>query len=289
MEEKKSFFELLDPKSALIVGGVVGFLLLGTIGFVVLLVMNFSGRIGDDGAKTSVYNSPLASATQPAQQQPAQLPPPPTVPKQGRPNAELFVMSYCPYGLQMEKAFLPVMELLKKKADLNIKFVSYAMHGQKEVEENTRQYCIQSEQNSVYIPYLNCFDQSQGGTSESCRAAVGVNEAQLASCVTKTDKKFGITANFQDQTKWLNGRYPVYPIHQALNDQYGVQGSPTLILNGKEINIPRSPEAVKQAICAGFTNQPEECKTVLATASPVAGFGGATGAATGAADPSCGS
>lgn len=62
--------------------------------------------------------------------------------KSDKPTVELFVMSYCPYGTQMEKALIPAKELLGDKANISIKFVAYTMHGAKETQENTRQYCI---------------------------------------------------------------------------------------------------------------------------------------------------
>jgi len=56
--------------------------------------------------------------------------------KSDRPEVKLFVMSYCPYGLQAQKMYLPVYELLKDKAEMGIYFVNYAMHGKKELDEN---------------------------------------------------------------------------------------------------------------------------------------------------------
>jgi hypothetical protein len=49
------------------------------------------------------------------------------------------------------------MSKLGEVADVNVKFVQYIMHGQKEADENVVQYCIQKEQKDKYIDYLNCF------------------------------------------------------------------------------------------------------------------------------------
>jgi len=74
--------------------------------------------------------------------------------KKDVPEVELFVMSHCPYGTQMEKGILPVVELLGDKIDFKIRFVYYAMHGEKEVNEEARQYCIQKEQKDKFISYF---------------------------------------------------------------------------------------------------------------------------------------
>ncbi len=273
MSEKKNFFESLEPKSALIVGLVGGVLVLCTIGFFVMLGMSLSNSTGN---RVGVKTDDTTNTTEDTQVQT------PVVTKSDKPKVELFVMSYCPYGLQMEKAFLPAMELLKNKADISIKFVSYAMHGKKEVDENTRQVCINKQYPDKFIPYLKCFVGEDN--YKKCLGVAGINESSLTSCISATDKQFAITANFNDQSKWLSGRYPIYAVDADLNEKYGVQGSPTLVINGAEANADRTPEGVKRAICAAFTNAPAECNTTLATASFSAGFGLGAGANTGSAE-----
>ena len=83
--------------------------------------------------------------------------------KSAKPDVKVFVMSYCPYGLQAQKIYLPVYNLLKNKAIMGIYFVNYAMHGKKEIDENLRQYCIQKEQPDKYAAYLGCFTTSAIG------------------------------------------------------------------------------------------------------------------------------
>ncbi|MEM2131153.1 MAG: GILT family protein, partial [Candidatus Woesearchaeota archaeon] len=72
--------------------------------------------------------------------------------KKDKPEVQLFVMSHCPFGTQMEKGILPVVELLGNKIDFKVRFVYYAMHGEVEVKEQLRQYCIQKEQQDKYLP-----------------------------------------------------------------------------------------------------------------------------------------
>ncbi len=264
--QKKSFFASLDSKSALIVGLVAGVLVICTIGFLVMLGLYFKGN-----SKSAVSKdvSPVADANQPAQDQPAA---PVAVTKSDRPKVELFVMAYCPFGLQMEKAYLPAWNLLKDKADIDVKFVSYAMHGLKEVEENTRQYCIEQGQPAKYQPYLTCFTGKDD--YKGCLAKAGITEGSLSSCVNATNAKYKTLDKFKDQTTWLSGRYPVFQINEDLNTKYGVQGSPTLVINGAQVEgVNRTADAVKQAICAAFNTPPAECGKTLATAAYGAGFG----------------
>lgn len=282
MDEKKSFFAGLEPKSAMLVGGITGFLALCTIGFFILLIIFLKG--GLPKAVETASGAPVANPTvnQPSDNQPAAQAP--VVPKKSRPTVELFVMSYCPFGLQMEKAYLPAWNLLKNKADISVKFVSYAMHGLKEVEENTRQYCIEKEQADKYRPYLGCFTGKDD--YKSCLQSANVNEAKMNSCISQTNKTFGTIDKYNDQSTWLSGQFPLYPVYDDLNQKYGVQGSPTLVINGAEAQAARTPEAVKEAICAGFDNPPEECQTKLSDTPASAGFG--TAAGTNAGNAACG-
>ena len=64
------------------------------------------------------------------------------VPKSDKPKVEAFIFSYCPYGLQFEKALLPVYDLLKSKADINIVAIG-AMHGEYEKQESLRQISVE--------------------------------------------------------------------------------------------------------------------------------------------------
>ncbi len=290
MQEKKSLFEVLDPKSALILGLVGGLLTLGTLGFIVTGSLALKGGL-NCSAESTTYAMNNSATPAPVAQPNGNTPAPaaPVVPKTNKPKVELFVMSYCPYGLQMQKAYLPALDLLKNKADIDVKFVSYAMHGEKEVTENTRQYCIQGEQGSKYSAYLSCFVAGASADSAACLASAKVDQKKLSTCMAKIDQKFGITAKFNDKASWLSGQFPIYPIHQDLNDKYGVQGSPTLVINGVQAEVNRTPEAIKQAICNAFNKAPAECGTVLSNQPYQAGFGLAAAAnSAGAAGADCG-
>jgi len=191
------------------------------------------------------------------------------VEKRERPDVKLFVMSYCPFGLQMEKALLPVWQLLKDKANIGIYFVDYIMHGKKEMEENLRQYCIQKEEKEKYLAYLGCFVKD--GNTENCLKEAGIDQDKLNSCQSTTDKEFKISESFTETG------YPPFNIHKDLNEKYGVRGSPTLVINDTVVNVERSPEKVKEAICSAFLNPPEECNQKLPEETTSPGFGMATG------------
>jgi len=116
--------------------------------------------------------------------------PPPE--KRDIPEGKLFVMTYCPFGIQAQKMFLPVYALLKDKARMGICFVDYVMHGEKEIREKLRQYCLQKEEKEKYYQYLNCFVESKD--SDACLIKAGIDRGKLETCISETDKQYHISS-----------------------------------------------------------------------------------------------
>jgi protein-disulfide isomerase len=188
------------------------------------------------------------------------------IPKSDKPVVELFVMSYCPYGTQAEKGILPVADLLKDKIDFKIRFVHYTMHGDKETTENNRQLCIREEQPTKFNSYMNCVLNSKSASEPAnltqCEKTAGISSTMLQTCLTSKAADY-------------------YKNDSALSQKYGVQGSPTLIINGVESSAGRSPQSYLTAICAAFTDSSKisECSKTLSTATPSAGFSSDAGSA----------
>lgn len=202
--------------------------------------------------------------------------------KNDKPEVELFVMSYCPYGVQAEKGILPVIQKLGSKINFSVKFVDYTLHGKKEFDENLNQYCVQKEEPAKFNDYLACF--SKEGDSAKCLASAKIDGTKNAACISDTDKQFKLTDNFS-----TSAQSSPFDIHKDLNTKYGVKGSPSLVVNGQLLDAGRDSASLLKTICSGFLNQPEECKATLSSDTPTPGFGDGKSATTGAsaAAPSC--
>ncbi|MCF7812345.1 hypothetical protein K9M59_01965 [Candidatus Gracilibacteria bacterium] len=207
-----------------------------------------------------------------------------SIPKTEIPTVELFVMSHCPFGTQIEKGMLPVLDTLGDKVAFELKFVNYAMHQKKEIDEQLVQYCLQKEEPQKLISYLSCF--LEAGEGGKCLAEVEIDTDAIETCVAETDEEFGIMADYEDKSTW-RGNFPTFAVHDTENQEYGVQGSPTLVINGETVQSARDPKSLLQAVCAGFETQPEECNTDLPSDTPSSGFGYGT-SATDSAAAQCG-
>jgi glutaredoxin len=198
--------------------------------------------------------------------------------KKDRPTVDLYVMSFCPYGVQAETIMKPVVDLLGGKADIRVRFIAnvqgntvdsvQSLHGLTEAQEDLRQLCIMKNYDQkTYWNYLmeintNCYGKIN--TRDS---------AALETCWKSSASKAGIdVAKIQtcsNSTEGLN----LLKADEQLTSQYGVSGSPTLIINGATYNGARSSEAFKQAICNSFTTAPTECTQTLSTSGSTASGG----------------
>ena len=187
--------------------------------------------------------------------------------KTDKPKVELFVMAYCPFGTQAEKGILPAINALWNKIDFSVKFVNYDMHKDEwSIEEDTLQHCIQKVEKNKYIPYLTCFLDKWD--SKWCIAKTKLDMNKINACIKETDKKYHITENKNNTASYVSGRFPRYEVDDELNKKYGVQGSPTLVINGIKVQpTSRSPQAYLNAICKAFKNPPAECKKQLSNQS----------------------
>ncbi|MCL5438883.1 MAG: hypothetical protein M1268_02740 [Patescibacteria group bacterium] len=173
------------------------------------------------------------------------------------PNLTAFIVSNCPYGLQMQRVFKKAIEEAPQLTSfLNVKYIGsitdekiISMHGDKEAQENLKQICVREEQKDKYWDYISCYIKD--GNSEACSATAGVNVTQISSCIS--DKNRGL--------KYAQSDFD-------LANKLGVSGSPTLILNGKQTVSEfdfggRIPDAIKQTVCCASKNKPGFCSNTL--------------------------
>ncbi len=201
------------------------------------------------------------------------------VPKTDKPTLDLYVFSYCPYGIQSEKAVSPVYDLLKNKADINIVYIG-AMHGEYEKTESLRQLCVlKNYGKDKFWQYLNQFNANTAigncKGSDSCLSpllnniysTLSIDSSKINSCMASDAASLYSTDGKQASS-------------------LGISGSPTWVINGVESQVGRSPEQVKQAICSAFTNAPSECSQTLSTSQASVSFGSGSSSSSSAA--SCG-
>lgn len=276
-----------------------------------------------------------------------------SVTKSDKPEFNFFVMSFCPYGNQIETALRPVFDTIGNKVDIHPRYIfskitdlktscksmygdvsqcalyvqnkyfpdeatckktvnadnakcldekaylksgnTYysSLHGNEETKQDVREICAYNlaEDKKMWWDFI-------ANVNQSC------NLENVASCWEEQAKKAGYDTNKINDC-FNNQAVDLIEKEIALTDQYKVQGSPTLLING--IQFPpesaytqdgkgtiaigkkvytqeqfRSPNTIKEAICAGFKKAPKECqKDIADTTASQANAAAANGAGCG--------
>lgn len=204
-----------------------------------------------------------------APEPPIASPPPEAAPKSETPDVKMFVMAFCPFGEQAENGVGPAARLLG--VDVEPHFVIYgnyrgggpdfcmesgkycSMHGIGELDEGIRQLCIYKNFKPKwwdYVDYVNskCSLQNIESCWKDAANSVGIDVSKIENC---------------KDTEGVSLAKSEY----ELNQKYGVQGSPTILINEKAYSGGRSPEDFKNALCAAFKSPPAACSQNLGSSS----------------------
>ncbi len=184
--------------------------------------------------------------------------------KTDKPVVKFFVMSFCPFGQQMEKVMKPVYDLLKGKVIFEPHYVIYSnyggypshcldeeqkycsMHGIQELHEDVRQLCIWKYYDSdTWWDYVMEIDSKCSSSNvdecwEDIAKSKGIDVEKIKTCLE--NEALDLLAN-----------------EVKLNQQYDVRGSPTVFINEEVYRGERTPDAFKEAVCARFIEPPDEC------------------------------
>ena len=113
--------------------------------------------------------------------------------RMGKPTLELFVMSYCPFGVQAEEKIIPIVKKFGDQIDFRLQFIAQekeatssqdvtpfiSLHGYPEVAENIRQLLIAQEYPDRYLDYILCRGKKLDKSWESCAEKLGIDVARI--------------------------------------------------------------------------------------------------------------
>jgi thioredoxin 1 len=185
--------------------------------------------------------------------------------KEDSPQLQAFVVSYCPFGLQMQRLISEIIEKIPASSNnIKVRYIGdiskdniSSMHGQQEADENLVQICIREEQSDRYWMYVTCFAKS--GSSYDCLNSSEIDGGMLKECTMQKNRGF---------------KYAEHDFEIAR--KFGASGSPTLILNNETVSEfdfgGRTDEAVKTLLCCGFASKPNFCSQNLNTSKVATGF-----------------
>ena len=150
-----------------------------------------------------------------------------------KPEVELFVMSYCPYGVQAEQELLPFFEKYGDTIDFKLRFIVgkeaasaekgseqiefTSLHGEPELIENKRQIVIAELYPDKLFDYLLCRADHLQKAWVHCAKKVGLDVGRIAQAV-ETQR---VTLQLVEDTQ--------------RKEELNIKGSPTLVIDGRVI------------------------------------------------------
>lgn len=178
--------------------------------------------------------------------------------KSDKPQVDLYVMSFCPYGNRAEDTMKPVYELLKNDIDFNVYYIVNvngttvdSLHGTPEAIQNEREACVLKYYGTQawfdFAGYVNTNCGSNGSCWEAGATTLELDKDKISTCVTDEG-------------------LDLMKANEAASNAAGANGSPTMKINGVSTNSVYqygNSEAYKTALCSAFNTAPEACATVL--------------------------
>lgn len=176
---------------------------------------------------------------------------------------EFFVMSQCPYGVQVMNAIAPVVEKLGPNLEFRAHYIVEqngdaftSMHGPKEVTGDIAQLCAQKlAPAGAFMKFVTCQNKAMQDVDtnwKACGAEAGIDAGLLASCIEGEDGKKLLASSFE-AARERNAR-----------------GSPTIFLNGNPYQGGRKSNDFLKAVCNEYPEGKPEACTQIPTAPKVA-------------------
>ncbi|MFW6282613.1 MAG: DsbA family protein [Minisyncoccales bacterium] len=182
------------------------------------------------------------------------------IPKSEKPEVDLYVMSFCPYGNQAEDTMEPVYDLLGDRIDFNVHYIVNedngelsSLHGQKEIDQNMREACVLKNNGMGkwwdFTTYVNENCGSEGECWQEAAQSNNLNTNTIQTCIDRDGLEL-----MKDNAQ--------------ISSENNVSGSPTMMINGVESRAVYdygNPNEYKEEICSAFEEEDkiEQCSEEL--------------------------
>src|SRR5580698_1070813 len=123
---------------------------------------------------------------------------------------EFFVMSKCPYGVQVEKAIAPVLDKLGDNIDFHVAYIGQkkddqlsSMHGPGEVTGDEAQLCAHEIAPDKYFKMIACQDADPKNVDtnwESCGQQAGIDTGAVKACIESRGSEL-LAASFDEASQ----------------------------------------------------------------------------------------
>lgn len=175
-------------------------------------------------------------------------------------SLDFYVMSQCPYGVQVEDAIAPVLEKFGPAIDFQLDFIArdlgggnfQSLHGESEVAGNIVQLCAKEYEPELGMAFVSCMNENAAAIPanwRTCSDQLGLDTNAIGECYAGEEGKQLLSASV------------------ARADEVGARGSPTIYLNGESYSGGRQTIDFIRAICQELGADHNECGNMPACSS----------------------
>jgi protein-disulfide isomerase len=175
-----------------------------------------------------------------------------------RVRVDFYVMSQCPYGLEVENAIGPVLEKLGPAVDFRLNFIANveggalrSLHGEGEVQGDIAQLCAAKVDPLRYFKMVLCQNREPRqipGNWETCAGEAGIDAAAVGRCLKGEEG----TALLRASAK--------------LAEEAKAEGSPTMVIAGRPYDGRRKSSDFLRAVCGEYRGtRPAACAEIKPT------------------------
>lgn len=152
---------------------------------------------------------------------------------------DFYVMSQCPYGLQVENGIKPVLDKFGEVMDFNLEFIGaeqdgkfLSLHGENEVNGNKVQLCAQKYNKDKFMEMVVCMNKDAENIPDNWEGcAEGLDIEKIKTCYEGSEGDELLKASFEKAAK------------------ANAQGSPTMFFENKLYLGGRDEESFTRAVC----------------------------------------
>jgi glutaredoxin len=163
---------------------------------------------------------------------------------------DFYVMSKCPYGVQVLDGVKPALDKLGNSVDFSVNFIAQdngdgtfrSLAGETEVQGNIAILCAAKYSPQKYMDMVVCMNEnfrSIPANWEECAKKTGVDVSKVNACYSGQEGKSLLSDSIKKS--------------EAVN----AQGSPTIFINDKPYSGGRDPLSFTRALCAELGSHPE--------------------------------
>lgn len=171
-------------------------------------------------------------------------------------KVEFYVMSQCPFGVEVENAVKPVLDKIGNLVDFKLDYIVNAapdgtfksLHGEPEVQGDIAQLCVNKYAPQKFMDFLMCQNKTVREVNtnwKACAQQFGIDVAKVEACFNGQEGKDLLKASSERAQARRAG------------------GSPTIYVNDKPYQGGRSTNAFMRAFCQELPEpKPQPCSEI---------------------------